>query len=434
MDMRSLLILSVLLALIKEYEGQTPRVTLLPKFPQVFVGDDVTLVCNHKKEIKPTKWFINGGQQTHENYSMLLTAVTPKNNGEYQCEQDGSKSDPYTLTVLELEPHAQLSPSIGGAVMTNGDGRNLVLQTDDDLKDWACFVLRGESGFALGVDVDEKAKRGVIFAELKEAERATFWCKKKKTELRSNAVTLKKTELMVMLVPPAVPALQGETVALRCVVWGGPKLESAVFYKDQTKLKSSPEDTYTITNATPDDNGKYSCRATYRFSHISAEAARREGDSDAQELKVIDGSPVAVISESGKTLTCSCLRCHPECNLETHTPYLWYHTPLNDPYERSKIFENNSSITVDKEDGLYSCRVDCGKGFSRLSNIYRYKVEFGGLLYILIGLAVLIILTVLIVWILKRRICGGTNVQASGRGKDIDTHDMSVRFEQKEDL
>ncbi|RXN02256.1 high affinity immunoglobulin gamma Fc receptor I-like isoform X1 [Labeo rohita] len=283
MDMRSLLILSVLLALIKEYEGQTPRVTLLPKFPQVFVGDDVTLICNHKKEIKPTKWFINGGQQTHENYSMLLTAVTPKNNGEYQCEQDGSKSDPYTLTVL------------GGAVMTDGEGRNLVLQTDDDPKDWICFVLRGESGFALGVDVDEKAKRGVIFAELKEAERATFWCKKKKTELRSNAVTLKKTELMVMLVPPAVPALQGENVALRCVVWGGPKLESAVFYKDQTKLKSSPEDTYTIINATPDDNGKYSCHATYRFSHISAEAGRREGDSDAQELKVIASESVNVM-------------------------------------------------------------------------------------------------------------------------------------------
>ncbi|RXN25891.1 high affinity immunoglobulin gamma Fc receptor I-like isoform X1 [Labeo rohita] len=404
MDMRSLLTLSV---------------TLLPKFPQVYAGDDVTLVCNHKKEIKPTKWFINGTPQSHENYSMLLTSVTPINNGTYQCEQDGLKSDPYTLTVLELEPHAQLSPSIGGAVMTKGDGRNLVLQVDDDLKDWACFVLRGESGFALGVDVYEKAKRGVIFAELKETERATFWCKKKKTELRSNAVTLKMTELMVMLDPPAVPALQGEPVALRCVVWGGPELERAVFYKDQTKLTSSPEGTYTITNATQDDNGKYSCRATYRFSHISAEAARREGDSDTQELKVIGGPPAAaVISDSHNSLKCSCPHCPADC-----TSYLWYHTPLNDPYERRKLSGNNSSITV-KEDGLYSCRVDCGKGFSRLSNIYRYKVEFGGLLYILIGLAVLIILTVLIVWILKRRICGGTNVQASGRDQLMDMRSL----------
>ncbi|KAL0156142.1 hypothetical protein M9458_047388, partial [Cirrhinus mrigala] len=159
-------------------------------FPQVYVGDDVTLICNRKKEIKPTKWFINGIQQSHQNYSMLLTAVTPKNNGKYH--------DPHTLTVLGMNtilnimiPHAQLSPSIGGAVMTIGEGKDLVLQTDDDLKDWACFALRGESGFALGVHVDEKMKRAVIFAELKEAERATFWCKKKGTTLRSNAVTLK---------------------------------------------------------------------------------------------------------------------------------------------------------------------------------------------------------------------------------------------------
>ncbi|KAL0156144.1 hypothetical protein M9458_047390, partial [Cirrhinus mrigala] len=283
-------------------------VSLLPKFPQVYVGDDVTLICNRKKEIKPTKWFINGIQQSHQDYLMLLTTVTPKNNGVYQCEQGGSMSDPLKLTVLgmntilnvhnrlflmifhsfsELEPHAQLSPSIGGAVMNKGEGRNLVLQVDDDLKDWACFALMGESSFPLGVNLDEKAKRAVILVALKEAERDTLWCKKKGTTLRSNAVTLKMTELMVMLVPPAVPVLQGETVALRCVVWGSPKLESVVFYRNQTKLRSSPEGTYIITNTTQDDNGKYSCRATYTFTHISGEAEQQEGDSDAQELKVV---------------------------------------------------------------------------------------------------------------------------------------------------
>uniref|UniRef100_A0A673IZ63 Uncharacterized LOC107752134 n=1 Tax=Sinocyclocheilus rhinocerous TaxID=307959 RepID=A0A673IZ63_9TELE len=154
-------------------------VSLRPKFPEVYVGDDVTLICNHKGGSKPTKWFINGKVQPHEDYSMLLIAVTPENNGMYECEQAGSKSDPYTLTVLEL---------------------------------------------------------------------------------------------MVMLVPPAVPALQGEPVALRCVVWGGPKLEQAVFYKDSKKIESTSEGTYTITNATQSDNGKYSCHATYRYSHISAEA------------------------------------------------------------------------------------------------------------------------------------------------------------------
>ncbi|KAL0156141.1 hypothetical protein M9458_047387, partial [Cirrhinus mrigala] len=162
-------------------------VSLLPKFQQVYAGDDVTLICNHKKEIKPTKWFINGTRQSHQNYSMLLTTVTPKNNGKYQCDQSGQMSDPFNIT-----PHAQLSPSIGGAVMTKGDGRNLVLQVDDDLKDWACFALRKESGFRLGHTPYSK-NRAVVFAEFKGAERATFWCKKNGTTLRSNALTLKMT-------------------------------------------------------------------------------------------------------------------------------------------------------------------------------------------------------------------------------------------------
>ncbi|XP_073687126.1 uncharacterized protein [Garra rufa] len=417
MDMRPLLILSVMLALIKEDEGQKLTVTLLPKFPQVYVGDDITLACNLTGGNKQTKWLINGTEQSNQNYSMLLTAVTPENNGEYVCEQGRSKSDPLKLTVLELQPYAQLSPSIGGAVMTKGDGRNLVLQVDHNVTDWACFVLRGVRGFAIGVQVDEKATSGVIFAELKEAERATFWCKKKKTELRSNAVTLKMTELMVMLVPPAAPALQGETVALRCEVWGGPELERAVFSKDNKEINSSPEGTYTITNATQDDNGKYSCHATYRFSHISAQAAKRDGESDAQELKVIGGPPAAtVIWESGvKKLKCSC----PHCSAECKSIYLWYHTPLKDPLKRRRLTEEDQSITVQKEI-LYSCRVGCGKGFSRFSNIYKATSdpETVNVMPILVA-AILIILGVLIVVLiaLKRR-RGGSSVQVAKQDKD----------------
>ncbi|XP_016095270.1 uncharacterized protein, partial [Sinocyclocheilus grahami] len=309
--------------------------------------------------------------------------------------------------------------SVGGAVMTKGEGRNLVLQADDDLKDWACYALRGVSRFALGVNVNEKMNRAVIFAELKGAERATFWCKKKKTEHRSNAVTLKMTELMVMLVPPAVPVLQGEPVALRCVVWGGPKLEKAVFYKDKKEIMNSGEGTYTITNATQDDVGNYSCHATYRFSHISAGAAQKEGDSDAQELKVIGGPPAAVISVSTKSLQCSCPRCPADC-----TSYHWYHTLFNDPQSHRRLSENHQSITVEEE-GLYSCQFDCGKGFSRFSDSYSYKAqpesETPNVMPIMVA-AILIVLGLLIVLLiaLKRR-RGGSNVQATKRDKDKTT-------------
>ncbi|XP_052452612.1 high affinity immunoglobulin gamma Fc receptor I [Carassius gibelio] len=426
MDMRSLLTLSVLLALIRGNKGQKPIVTLRPKFPQVYAGDDITLICNREGGSKPTTWYFNGAPQTHKDYLMLLTAVTPDNNGVYECEQGGMKSDPFTLTVLDLEPHAQLSPSFGGAVMTKGDGRNLVLQTDDDdLENWNCYVLRGVSTFLIVPDINKDMKRVVIFAELKEAERATFWCKKNTTVLRSNAVTLKMTELMVMLVPPAVPALKGENLTLRCEVWGKPKLDKAVFYKNNKSLpKSSPEDTYTITNATQSDNGMYSCHATYRFTHISAGAAKKDGDADAQELKVIGGPPAAVISASANSLKCSCPDCPASC-----TSYHWYHTPFNDPFTREKRSENDESITVEKE-GEYRCRRDCGNGFSRFSHVYSYKeqpVKFGHMWYILVPALILFVIIIVLIIVLKYRRCGRMGIQAPGRDADQDTL-MSVRY------
>ncbi len=77
-------------------------VLVRPKSTQVFVGDDVTLICNREGGNKTTQWFINGTQQTHQNYLMLLTAVTPKDNGVYKCEQGGTSNEQYTLSVLGM--------------------------------------------------------------------------------------------------------------------------------------------------------------------------------------------------------------------------------------------------------------------------------------------------------------------------------------------
>ncbi|XP_051738144.1 uncharacterized protein LOC127506052 [Ctenopharyngodon idella] len=414
MDMRSLLTLSVLLALIREDNGQNPTVSSLPRFPDVFVGDDVTLIC--KGWAGTIKWFINGVKHSHQDPLMLLTAVTSKNSGEYECEQGGSKSSKYNLTVLELEPHAQLSPSIGGAVMTKGDGRNLVLQVDDDPKDWVCFVLRGESGFKIVPTVDEKMKRAVIFAELKEAKRATFWCKK--GTQRSNAVTLKMTELRVMLEPPAVPALMGERVDLRCAVWGGGKVENVVFYKDNKTIPNEMKDTYIITKATEDHTGKYSCHATYRYSHISADAARQEGDSDAQELKVIGGPPATTVdSVSSTRLQCSCNGCPDECRT-----YRWYRTLFDDSFARQHLSENGQHFEMDKE-GLYSCRMYCGKGFSRFSNVYRYGAPpTVNVLPIIVAIILFLgVLIVVVLVALKCRRRGGSSVQTTDQDKDKKT-------------
>lgn len=75
-------------------------VSVMPRSLDLFVGDDVTLICKGQSGL--TKWFVNGKEQSDQNSSVLLTAVTTKNNGEYECERGGSRSSPYTLTVLGM--------------------------------------------------------------------------------------------------------------------------------------------------------------------------------------------------------------------------------------------------------------------------------------------------------------------------------------------
>ncbi|XP_706537.4 uncharacterized protein [Danio rerio] len=412
--MKSLLTLSVFLVLIKEDNGEKPEVSRLPRFPQVYVGDDVTFIC--KGGSNPTKWIINGIEQPHQNHVMLLTTVTPHNNGQYECEQNGEKSVPVPLTVLVLEALAQLSPSVGGAVITKGEGRNLVLQVDDaeELHNWKCFALRGESGVKFNrIDVNKKLKRAVIFAELKEAERATFWCLNKNKTHRSNAVTLKMTDKLVMLEPPAAPALLGDSVALRCVAWGAEKVEKATFYKNQIEIPDITADTYNIT-ATPEASGTYHCHATYRYSHISATAAEKEGDSDAQEIKVIDGPPAASITVSGHYLECSCPKCPDNC-----TSCYWYYTPFNDKYNRTRLPEDNPTIYL-KEAGNYSCRMNCGKGFSRFSQHYRHKAQSGSgnVLPIILGLLLLVIGLLIVALVAKKqRKKRESNIQEANKDK-----------------
>ncbi|XP_051542856.1 uncharacterized protein LOC127434276 [Myxocyprinus asiaticus] len=419
MEMRVfLLTLSVLLAFIREYEGEKITVSHFPKFPFVYVGDDISLTCNGNGE--PIKWYFNDKlQQSHNDSSMLLTALTPENNGRYHCERNGVQSDPYQLTVLELEPHAQLSLSTGGAVVVKGDGRTLVLHVDNKLKGWKCFASRfGEgSSFKLSIDPDKEMQRGFVFAELKEAKRASFWCLNRNITHRSNAVTLKMTESKVMLEPPATPVMRGETVALRCVVWGGGKVEQAVFYQNGKKIDTINDDTYTITHTTQENNGQYSCHATYRYSHISQQAAQQEGDSDPQELKVMvtGGPPVPSVSlKSSNILQCNCPQCHANC-----TSYHWYHTPFYDSIIHTIQPKTSQNLYI-TEEGLYSCRVNCGNGFSCFSKAYSHKVSAGGGGIIIALTAFLIILGVLIIVlvVLKRRKRGESRKQAVGGGKD----------------
>nr|XP_055037869.1 uncharacterized protein LOC129425803 [Misgurnus anguillicaudatus] len=414
-----LLTLTVLLAVIRENNGKL-TVLQLPRYPLVYVGDYITLNCKGAAA-EPITWTFNKVVQPNNNSIMILMMVTPENNGKYTCEKNKEESEPLILTVLVLEPHAQLSLPIGGAVITKGEARILTLQVDEELDKWKCFAFRNNVGYKLPV-TKKPMNMGTVYADLQDTERATFWCMKNKTKHRSNALTLKMTERLVMLEPPVAPVLREETITLRCAVWGGAEVTQADFYKDNEKLKvTTKTDEYEITNATESNNGKYKCIATYRYSHISSAAAIHTHESDPQELKVIGGPPVAVLAENQGSLQCSCEQCK-KIQIVCET-YEWYHT--DNSGNRTKLQETKYEIhpTVG---GSYICRAACQDGFSRFSTPHIYKrpsdekgILWVGLAAIILFLGVLIIILVALKWRHRR------GVQSLGRGKDDKMKDKS---------
>lgn len=72
----------------------------LPRYPSVYVGDDVSLKCTGTGE--PITWKINNKTVSHTDALMVLTMVTSANNGEYKCARSEQESDSHDLKVLGI--------------------------------------------------------------------------------------------------------------------------------------------------------------------------------------------------------------------------------------------------------------------------------------------------------------------------------------------
>lgn len=80
-----------------------------------------------------------------------------------------------------------------------------------------------------------------------------------------------------------LPAVVGENVILRCLVWGTDQISNTVFYKNKAVISNTHSSQHVITNVTESSLGKYKCQVIY--THV----ARTGGPpyiktSDPQEL------------------------------------------------------------------------------------------------------------------------------------------------------
>ncbi|XP_072535298.1 uncharacterized protein [Salminus brasiliensis] len=355
-------------------------VSLFPGFlsHRLYVSDEVTLRCKDGGNVLASgvTWFFKGNPIPTSNATLKFPAVTVDDSGTYQCEHGGQKSEAVEIKVLDMLPQASLSVlNNADTVIGKGGAVLLKLYMEEGLNDWWCRYTEGDQEMWQPIKRDPTQSNSslIIHADVGEGDGRTYWCMDAKKGLtreersRSNAIKLTATGKMVMLQMSEKPAWSGDDVTVSCDVWGGPKVDQAVFYKDGreiTGIQKVSQNKFTIQNITKSSEGVYHCDATYRFIHISKDAATHSNlPSDQQVLTVIAGPPKP-------RLDCTQMKCEGQWSSKPDS-YLWLYTPegATDP---EKLQESKDQILSGKT-GTYTCSAKwTGSGFSRKSNECRY--------------------------------------------------------------
>ncbi|XP_017540064.1 uncharacterized protein LOC108412522 isoform X2 [Pygocentrus nattereri] len=428
MDMK-LFILSVVLGFARGQGELT--VSLFPGFPpqRLYVGDEVTLRCKDGGSIltSDVKWKKGGVQLSDSinNGKLEIPVVTPLDSGTYTCESGSKKSKDMEIRVLDMLPLASLSVlNRGRTVLGKGGAVLMELYVEEGLKDWWCRYTEGdgENWLPLLPDKWTNSNRSVVIhAEVGQEGSRIFWCMNikatpKEQRPRSNAVKLTATEKMVMLQISQRPAWSGETVSLSCDVWGGAHVENAVFYQDGKEVQKGSKDTYDIPNIAKDSEGEYTCKATYKFTHINPAAAERSNmPSDQQVLRVIgdvlDGPPLAHLDCN--TLTCECQKC------SNPGSYRWHHIPQGQT--RTVVLEESGYYISSRRAGKYTCSVKIPpNGQSRHSNECILKEDEGDGPNLMVLVVVVLFVVGLLFLLLGLYKCKRNNDQKSKRQKKME--------------
>eukprot|EP00063_Salmo_salar_P039601 XP_014014436.1 PREDICTED: uncharacterized protein LOC106579241 [Salmo salar] len=361
-----------------------PQVSMAPTFKQVYSGDTIILSCDNSTG--KVKWFFNTTEdQNQANKTWSIGAVSAKNSGSYQCENNGQKSDNFIITVLEYLPPATLSLKSGEPVI-NIDGSVVLelLVEEKSLFGWCCWVYKGGKVHRIKLKKSLTTNQVLTFQPYKLKDNiAIYWCSDE-TNLRSTPLTIKTSDRIVLMMILPGPALLGEKLNLRCVVLGTDRISRTIFYKDKQTIKDSSSSSYVIDNVTESDQGKYSCQATYTRSD---KGKPNTVNSTQQELIVSAPPMKAVLSESAG-LSCSCSSC------PNGAFYHWYY---KQPDHQWLSKGTHKSYTDVMSAGSYACRAVWKNGRSALSNIHYYDVDTPEINVLLITIGVIILGAVLVI-------------------------------------
>ncbi|XP_041818688.1 uncharacterized protein LOC121624831 [Chelmon rostratus] len=398
---RHLLLLAVFVLLARCQ--QKPEVSMSPRLLQIFTGDIFYLNCDNNTGGSRVKWYIDDNEQTQTNKTWKIAVAAPKHSGSYKCESNGLKSDAFPIVVLEYIPRASLIMKTGQPVMRNGGSVILQLDNDDGLQGWNCWVYRGQ-GRTGERRIKLRLKNDSVSLDFQPTRlmvpETIFWCSDSTQQHRSNQVMVRTSEKEVSLEMYPFPAVAGENLILRCLVWGTDQITYTLFYKDNEIIQGSTNPSIKISDVTEVTEGLYKCDATFTYK------ARTEGQpykvaSDAQDL-FVQAVPMKAFLSENVGLSCSC----PQCPSDGF--YRWYKN--SDDGQPVWLTDSSTGFMMMKESGSYACRAVWKQGMSSLSNSFVYQPPIKTILItvviVLVILGLAITAAAYFLWYKKRNVTG----------------------------
>ncbi|XP_029302962.1 uncharacterized protein LOC115018213 [Cottoperca gobio] len=213
----------------------------------------------------------------------------------------------------------------------------------------------------------------LILWKAKVQESGTFYCQGVRDTLVGNIHTRQSLPLeinvdggyAILHVSPH-PALVGDTLNVTCRVRGPPELHEMILYKDGVEVmkQNGLNPHFYLTNLTLDDQGTYSCRASWhahRRTHSVISA-----DAPVHVLEVLSQPVLEIVDDNLIPFNRMKLICHLQYNAHAPIPPIHYYFYMNNNRLGQATSENHD--LVKRTPGQYSCKARVPElGISRYS-------------------------------------------------------------------
>ncbi|KAK6477912.1 high affinity immunoglobulin gamma Fc receptor I-like [Huso huso] len=368
--------------------AELPRTTLTlePPFPEIFIGETVTLRCGVEggsagwkylwyKDSEDTPVLQTAGRSIIGD-SYTITAAAVSDQGQYCCRgQRGDQplysqlSDKVTVTVSEGHPQAVLTLQPAWSQIFRGETVILSCEVEGGSADWRFKQYRdGREEERCSDQYRSRYGDSCPISYSQHYHSGVYWCESASGQERSNAVNLTVSYQRVILQTPPQPVFEGDSLTLRCRVWSYTAIR-ATFYKDNNQLQYRAGTARSVDRVSKSDEGSYRCRAWWWIT-----ASWAESWSESAEVRVsvreLFSTPILTVLPGasvweGEAVTLQC-----GAHINKQGTQLQYRYSKDNGTVRGAGSQDQHSIPAAglRDTGRYQCEVEAaGTGLKKRS-------------------------------------------------------------------